>query len=96
MEPNSLTGVEEGQTFNLIWNLSSVIWNASSGQHYSCSSKKEIWNVFGVDAQGSIYWKIPPPPLGKKYEKAKRKRGNVKDKERLGKEKEKRGIKRVK
>jgi hypothetical protein len=64
-------------------------------------------------SQGSIFWKIPPPPRGKisadviwgkKYEKAKRKKGeNVqenerkrKEKERKGKENEKRGSKRVK
>jgi hypothetical protein len=57
--------------------------------------------------QGPIYWKIPPPPgggeisanviWGKKYEKAKRKRGeNIKEKRRKGKENEKRGSKRVK
>jgi hypothetical protein len=55
--------------------------------------------------QGSIYWKIPPPPgaeekisadviWGKKYEKWKRKkkkRENVKENGRKGKEKGKRG-----
>ncbi len=53
--------------------------------------------------QGSIFWKIPPPPRGggkisadviwgKKYEKAKIKKGeNVKEKERKRKEKERKG-----
>jgi hypothetical protein len=52
--------------------------------------------------QGSIYWKIHPPPwgekisadviLGEKYEKVKRKRGgNVKETGRKGKEKGRKG-----
>jgi hypothetical protein len=56
-------------------------------------------------SQGPIYWKIPPPLggvekisadviWGKKYEKAKRKRGKkLKKKEESGKKNEKRGKK---
>ncbi len=51
-------------------------------------------------SQGSIYWKIPPQGgglsadvnRGEKYEKVKRKKGeNVKEKGRMGKEKERKG-----
>jgi hypothetical protein len=60
------------------------------------------FNNFLNSCQGSIYWKIPPPPLwgeisadviwGKKFEKAKRKRRKRKNKkkkeERVKKKKE--------
>ncbi len=49
--------------------------------------------------QGSIYWKIPPPPpggisrchLGKKYERGREIGGKCKKKEERGKKKEEKG-----
>jgi hypothetical protein len=74
--------MNDSEQFLNIWSKS--LYPSAHRAHPAQTS----WELSLSTYQGSIYWKIPPPPegreklsgdviLGKKYEKVKRKRGKM-------------------